>query len=134
MMSTPNMVDTMEITPTQRRPPRRLYSKEFKAQRVKECAEPGASVARVALVHGINANLVHKWRRQSERGELGVGAAPEFLPVALKRAAALPMPSTMAQAGSRVRIDLAGRNLTATVHWPVSHAAQCAVWLRQLLA
>lgn len=133
-MSTLNMVDTMEITPTPRRPPRRIYSKEFKAQRVKECAEPGASVARVALAHGINTNLVHKWRRQSERGELGVGAAPEFLPVALKRATALAMPNTTAQAGSQVRIDLAGRNLTASVHWPVSQAAQCAAWLRQLLA
>jgi transposase len=124
----------MEINPTLRRPPRHFYSKEFKAQRVKECADPGASVARVALAHGINANLVHKWRRQSERGELVVGATPEFPPVALKRATALSVPSTTAQAGSLVRIDLAGRNLTASVHWPVSHAAQCAAWLRQLLA
>ncbi|TAL88571.1 MAG: IS66 family insertion sequence hypothetical protein [Candidimonas sp.] len=133
-MSTPNMVDTMEITPTLRRPSRRLYSKDFKVQRVKECAEPGASVAAVALAHGVNANVVHKWRRQSERGELGIGAVPGFLPVALKRATALSIPSTTAQAGSQVRIDLAGRNLTASVHWPVSHAAQCAAWLRQLLA
>ncbi|MDE1557443.1 transposase, partial [Comamonas aquatica] len=28
-----------------------------------ECAQPGASVASVALSHGINANVVHKWRR-----------------------------------------------------------------------
>jgi transposase len=28
-----------------------------------ECRQPGASVAQVALSHGLNANLVHKWRR-----------------------------------------------------------------------
>lgn len=128
------MVGTMEAIPTLQRPPRRVYTEEFKMQRVKECAEPGTSVARVALAHGINANLVHKWRRQSERGELGVGAAPEFLPVALKRATALSTPNTTAQTGSQVRIDLAGRTLKASVHWPISHAAQCAAWLRQLLA
>jgi transposase len=27
------------------------------------CDEPGASVAAVAQAHGLNANLVHKWRR-----------------------------------------------------------------------
>ena len=27
------------------------------------CGEPGASVAAVAQAHGLNANLVHKWRR-----------------------------------------------------------------------
>ncbi len=126
------MVDIMEITPTLRRPPQRLYSKYLKAQLVKECAEPGASVAAVALAHGINANVVHKWRRQSEHDELDGEVVPEFLPVALKRATSIP--STTAQAGLQVRIDLAGRNLMASVHWPLSHAAQCAAWLRQLLA
>jgi transposase len=40
-----------------------------------ECAEPGASVASVALSHGINANVVHKWRRQA-CGGLPVIQAP----------------------------------------------------------
>ncbi|MCW8226556.1 transposase, partial [Verminephrobacter eiseniae] len=38
---------------------------EFKQQILSECAEPGASLARIALSHGINANVVHKWRRQA---------------------------------------------------------------------
>ncbi|OPD72540.1 transposase, partial [Pseudomonas aeruginosa] len=40
---------------------RRSYPKSFKAQVVEECTQPGASVAGVALSHGLNANLVHKW-------------------------------------------------------------------------
>jgi transposase-like protein len=42
---------------------RRRHSAELKAQVLSECARPGASVAGVALTHGINANVVHKWRR-----------------------------------------------------------------------
>ncbi|MDH4565486.1 hypothetical protein E8E95_02185 [Pseudomonas sp. BN414] len=33
----------------------------FKSQVVKECLQPGAAVASVALSHGINANVVRKW-------------------------------------------------------------------------
>lgn len=43
--------------------PRRRHSAELKQQILAECAQPGASVASVALSHGINANVVHKWRR-----------------------------------------------------------------------
>ena len=36
-------------------------SPELKAAIVAECLVPGASVAAVALAHGVNANLVRKW-------------------------------------------------------------------------
>ncbi|WP_369334441.1 transposase, partial [Stenotrophomonas maltophilia] len=39
---------------------RRTFPKAFKAQVIEECAQSGASVAGVALSHGLNANLVHK--------------------------------------------------------------------------
>ncbi|HGM7679606.1 TPA: transposase [Pseudomonas aeruginosa] len=45
---------------------RRSYPKSFKAQVVDECIQPGASVAGVALSHGLNANLVHKWIRRQQ--------------------------------------------------------------------
>ncbi|MEW5698914.1 MULTISPECIES: transposase [Pseudomonas] len=44
-------------------PTRRSYSKSFKAQVIQECAQPGASIASIALSHNLNANLVHKWIR-----------------------------------------------------------------------
>ncbi|WP_339508670.1 transposase [Pseudomonas sp. RL_35y_Pfl2_P42] len=44
-------------------PQRRSYSKSFKAQVIQECAQPGASIASIALSHSLNANLVHKWIR-----------------------------------------------------------------------
>jgi len=42
---------------------RRWHGPQLKRQILQACAQPGASVAAVALAHGINANLVHKWRR-----------------------------------------------------------------------
>ena len=43
--------------------PRRRHSEQFKAQVLAACAEPGASISAVALSFGVNANLVHQWRR-----------------------------------------------------------------------
>jgi hypothetical protein len=44
---------------------RRRYDAALKTKVLGACDELGASVARVALVHGLNANLVHKWRHQA---------------------------------------------------------------------
>jgi transposase-like protein len=45
-------------------PKRRFYSPELKAQVVTQCRTNGASIAAVALAHGINANIVHRWLRE----------------------------------------------------------------------
>lgn len=47
--------------PNVRQAPRRVHSAEFKAQVIAQCREPGASVAAVAMAHGVNANVVRKW-------------------------------------------------------------------------
>ena len=53
---------------------RRRYGVEFKAQVLAECEVPGASVAKVAMSHGINANVVHGWRKVAR--EAGVVVCP----------------------------------------------------------
>ena len=58
-------MDTMTNDPTRTR---RRYSRELKAQIVAECDVPGASVAKVAMSHGINANIVHGWRKRAREG------------------------------------------------------------------
>ena len=42
---------------------KRRHSAVFKRKLVKLTEEAGASVAAIALAHGINANLLFKWRR-----------------------------------------------------------------------
>jgi len=62
---------------------RRWYTKAFKAQVVAACRQPGASVSRVSLEHGLNANLVRKWLRRAEGLAMGPsnGGAMRFVPV-----------------------------------------------------
>lgn len=48
---------------SEKRGTRRRYDAAMKAQVVAACVEPGASVAKVAMAHGINANVVHRWRQ-----------------------------------------------------------------------
>lgn len=67
---------------------RRRFDPEWKALLVSACLEPGASVARLALEHGINANLLWKWiqthrRVQQEMLQAPTHCAPAFIPVHL---------------------------------------------------
>jgi transposase len=38
-----------------------VYSREGKRALVEACLRPGVSVARIALLHGVNANVLRKW-------------------------------------------------------------------------
>ena len=61
------------------------YDAGFKQQLAKASCEPGVSIARLALEHGLNANMVHKWRRQY-LARLTAQSQPgsaQFLPVTL---------------------------------------------------
>ena len=48
---------------------------------VEETLVPGASVARVARRHDVNANQVFYWRKLYREGRLGLGLATPLLPV-----------------------------------------------------
>jgi transposase len=65
------------------------HDEGLKHQVLAECTEPGASVARVAMAHGLNANLVHKWRRLAARqsGSAGQVRNEVFVPVTVAPAA-----------------------------------------------
>jgi transposase-like protein len=52
-------VDTIMST-TNPAPRRRTYTTEFRQGLVAQC-QPGVSVSRIALAHGINTNLLRKW-------------------------------------------------------------------------
>ena len=106
---------------------RRRHRAEFKAEVLAECAKPGASVAQVALAHGLNTNLVHKWRREAARGAspLAIKAQPMFLP--------LQMPSPGAMPADDIRVELRKGAVSLSVRWPQSASQACALWLRELL-
>ena len=103
---------------------RRKYEAELKQLILAECAQPGASVARVALSHGINANVVHKWRRLAHGPSLDL-QVPTFVPVALPAPSCAPAPD--------IRIELRRGTTSISLTWPVGAAEHCAAWMRELL-
>ena len=105
---------------------RRRYSTELKNLILAECAQPGASVASVALSQSINSNVVHKWRRQATvPGALPPVVLPSFVPLSLPPASSAPTPD--------IRIDLRRGATSVSLTWPLAAAEHCAVWMRELL-
>jgi transposase len=107
---------------------RRRYGADFKAQVLGECDAPGASVAKVAMSHGINTNVVHGWRKLArEAGVASAVSSHEFIPVALPAA---PMKSA-AERG--IEVEMCRGPLKMKITWPPSATADFAAWTRELL-
>ena len=131
-----NTISDQQVGPRQRR---RVHSEAFKADSVAACAQPGMSMAAVAMAHGINANLLRRWVHEAQlkprsevvRANVVDGTKAQepktvFVPVSL------PAPVPPAQAPD-IRIELRRGPTTVTVTWPAGAASDCAVWMRELL-
>ena len=124
---------------------RRGHSAALKAQVLGECAQAGASVAKVAMGHGINANIVHGWRKLSRERDAAVALAPnpagappklvtdvpQFVPVPVSMTPAPPPLALSAPAD--IQIELRRGATAMKITWPVAAAADCAVLMRELL-
>jgi transposase len=80
---------------------------------VEETFEVGASVARVALKYGVNANQVFQWRRLYRDGKLGAapGDAMKLLPVSIADGEELAQPEpdqVVPTNSSAIHIELPG--------------------------
>ena len=106
---------------------RRRYSPELKAQVMAECDAPGASVAKVAMSHGISANIVHGWRKLARESGAAATLPREFVPVALEPA---PTPSAVDRG---IEVELRRGAVTMKITWPRSATADFAAWTRELL-
>src|SRR5450830_2055837 len=102
---------------------RQRYSREFKRQIVEASLTPDASIAAVAQAHGINANLLHKWRWSYRNREYGAVAEPSTLAAVqivnpARLAVAKPSQPTKisADAKSSSYIELLFNNTRVLVH------------------
>ena len=105
-----------DISPSKTPHKRRRYSPELKASILQACSDPNNSIASVALQHGINANVIHKWRRANTAPL--VSHQKNFLPIPL------PTPSV----GEDVVFELPGLK----VRWPLAKIDQAIPWIRSL--
>ena len=123
------------------RAPRRRHADELKARVLAACAEPGASVAAVAQAHGLNANLVHKWRRGCGAPMYNAARPVRSAMTAGAEFVALALPATTVAAGGQadaapvadIRIEWRKGAAAIAVSWPVADAPECARWLLQCM-
>jgi transposase len=79
---------------------RQKRSIEEKRRIVEETLEAGASVARVARRHDVNANQVFYWRKKYGEGQLGKNSLSKLLPVTVSDKACAKSLSSSSAAGS----------------------------------
>lgn len=139
---------------------RRVHDAEFKAKVLGECRQPGASIAAVALRHGLNANVVRQWLAGRGIKRAGLLAPGCEVPVAASApmakvnpapvvdaqfvALALPAPdrslprvegpATTSAGTPDIHIEWRSGAARLTVSWPAAQAESCATWLRELAA
>ena len=136
-------MDTIDAADGRRR--RRKHSPEFKARVIAACRKPGVSMAAVALAHKLNANLVRTWvvaaerarSRKPVRGSPSLTTLPVPVPTPPPADAFIPLPlavrPTVSGPDANITIELRRGTTTIKLAWPVSAAAECAAWLKDLL-
>ena len=128
---------------------RRVHSAEFKIAVLAECQRPGASVATVAMSHGLNVNLVRKWLvgrglkrdgvqaprrvrpRPSTSGALPVDGSPTMarfialpLPASTAAAAATAVTAPPTPAAVSIQLEIRRGAVVVNVAWPMAAAEQ----------
>jgi transposase len=101
---------------------------EFKARLVKLATAPGASVASVAVAHGVNPNLLRRWLRES--GSLSVPA--RFVPVVLESSPA-SSPLIAAPASECIEINIDRGDLRIAFKVDPSQMVELGQVLREVL-
>jgi len=130
-------VNTIDQDAASGRRKRRRYTDEFKAEVVAACQGPGVSVAAIALMHKLNANLLRRWLEKAESSATTTGSDV----VVMKPSEAAPIPPAfvplqLSDANDHqrdIRVEVRRGQQSITVSWPTSDAAQCAAWLREWL-
>lgn len=112
---------------------KRTYSADTKTALLAACRAPGASIAAVASANSMNANVLHRWLKESVQpgGQTEVSSSepadmPAFIPVPLLTQTAGPVERTLC-------VEVRKGSLTMTVSWPMSAASEFAHWSATVL-
>lgn len=120
---------------------KRTYSADTKAELLAACNAPGASIAAVASANGMNANVLHRWLKESSQPRLpigsGTGTGATALDIAGQSAPsfiALPLLTKLPEPVEReIKVEVRKGALVMTVTWPMSAASEFACWSASVL-
>ena len=80
------------------------------------------------MSHGINANIVHGWRKLARQADAPIDVVQrEFVPVAVASA------PDVRTCDERIEFELRRGTLTMKFAWPIGAAADLTAWTRELL-
>ena len=142
---------------------RRTYTPQFKAEMVAQCLEGTVSLASLAVEHGMNPNVLHRWVMEHERygkhslPDDGGGSMvtptrdmspanwiPVDLPANTVNREVAPRPDKIIDAPPRtpsnapttrqtIALELSKRDLRMTLRWPGDDHRGLAGFVRELL-
>lgn len=138
---------------------RRTYTPQFKADMVAQCMQGDVSLASLALDHGMNPNVLHRWVLEHERyGKHGlpgesngspVAQTPDMSPInwipvrppsgTADRQVVAQAPDKIidargsAQVNGTIALELAAQGMRMTLHWPNEDRRGLAGFVRELL-
>jgi transposase-like protein len=106
---------------------RQQHAPEFKQRLVALC-QPGISISRVALAHGVNANLLRRWIKQFSASKPSplITAQAKLVPVQVNA-------SVDSTANDAIEITIQKNSGRVSIRWPGSQAQTCALWLAECL-
>ena len=84
------------------------------------------------MAHGLNANLVRKWRHKTT-GDSVPGALARVDKSSGEFVALSVPPQVAAMAPTDIRIELRRGATAMSIHWPLQGGGACAAWLREWL-
>ena len=116
---------------------KRTYSAETKAQLLAACNAPGASIAAVASANGMNANVLHRWLKESSHSRQSIDTtttAADVVGPSVPSFIALPLLTKPAAPVEReIKVQVCKAGLVLTVTWPMSAAVEFACWSASIL-
>jgi len=95
-------------------------------------------MAALALANRLNANLLRRWVVAEERAQAAkpsetVSAAPARSRIESRTFIPIQVESSAVTAVREITIELRRGATVVKVGWPLAAAADCAIWLRELL-
>ena len=114
---------------------KRTYSADTKAQLLAACNAPGASIAAVASANDMNANVLHRWLRESaQSGSCAVSTAVDMSDRNVPAFIAMPLPPQAAEPVEReIKVEVRKGGVVMSVTWPMSAASDFAHWSTAIL-
>jgi transposase len=119
------------VNPPRLRHRRPNFPLDFKRRLVEASFEPGASVARLAREHDLNANVLFNWRHQYRQGKLGPIADPAVVPIRvlpepMANGAVVPLePAQLELILPKGRLRIQGRPDPATLRLVIEALGGC---------